>query len=1127
MEHAEIEQEILEQSISVCPEVDVIRGIDGFSPIANVERVEHGARITVTDKTGTTTTVVMDGQKGEKGDKGDSGDYNELANKPSINNVELVGNKSISDLGLASKAELTSFRDEYDSFTEEISTAIENETEAREQAVSAEETARINADAGLQEQIDGITASSDVKDIVGTKEELDAYDKSTLGNNDIIKVISDSTHEDAMSYYRYDSATNAFVYIGKEGPFYTKAESDAEFAKATDLSSYVKKTDYATGSEAGVIKTSGSDYFTAMTGGGKLYATTATYDKYQANNGSMFMSKGTTENLLTARKYLMPEYTQTLPQTGAENKLYLVPTAEQPDVLNQTEGKEITLTDSSEGNLEWGEIKGETSQQTTSGKNLLKLANLNKTLNGVTCTYDDSEQTLTFNGTCTDDNTVFMFANNSVQFTSGKTRASAHYVSGSVTTYCAVRFFDSTYAGTNFVILTLSASNPIISSLADKTYSLDPSKASIRFNTGSVANNFKIKLMVADTNDTTFEPYTAGASPNPTYPQEVKTVTGKNEIVVSGKNLAWDGWAEDFVARVNSSIHAGLETVDGKECVRWKENTGYQDYDHRYIFKPEDGFKENTRYTVSMDLKPSSNFSCIRLAYSDGTSGGFKTDLTANTWQHVTMTSLAGKTIKYISVQYNAGTIYMDLDTFMVEESTSATTYEPYRKQSVEVNLGKNLFELANTYVFENLTWGTTSYQILESINTLENGTYTLSADFEITATDSNPPQTPAKGFYIEKPDGNIINRTNWSSTAVGTKERMTLSFTINDTNRGSFSRVYMYGFAPTGTGRAKVSNVQIEKGSATEFAPYFTPIELCKIGTHQDRIYKDSEGWKLHKEVGKKVWDGSEGWGSSGAGVTGNIKAFVSTGGLPLAKNWSEGYCDRFVAIEEEEWSQDYYKGSADCTTTNGNMYIRISGDLASSPATFKTWLASNPTTYYYQLITPTDTLITNSALIEQLENLNTLTTGQGYNLISTDTEHEVPTLKFSYYRPDPTVTKDEYIWVENHYEQLGGHRKFAHNLSVNHHTAQGHWQYSFQITTDTHTHFTHLYQVAKYIADNHAGLVLPISGTYTEGNDIYFITKLEGYSSSQVAIEMRKLSDGSLRRITTGAVDVIDYVS
>lgn len=93
-------------------------------------------------------------------------------------------------------------------------------------SISQEVYDRQSADDHLQEQIDGITASSDVKDIVGTYEELQAYDKSTLGNNDIIKVLQDETQENASTYYRYIASTQSFTYIGKEGPFYTKSEAD-------------------------------------------------------------------------------------------------------------------------------------------------------------------------------------------------------------------------------------------------------------------------------------------------------------------------------------------------------------------------------------------------------------------------------------------------------------------------------------------------------------------------------------------------------------------------------------------------------------------------------------------------------------------------------------------------------------------------------------------------------------------------------------------------------------------------------------------------------------------------------------------------------------------------------------
>ena len=52
-------------------------------------------------------------------------------------------------------------------------------------AIGVETTAREGADSNLQSQIDALVASSDVTDIVGTYAELEDYDTSTLGDNEI------------------------------------------------------------------------------------------------------------------------------------------------------------------------------------------------------------------------------------------------------------------------------------------------------------------------------------------------------------------------------------------------------------------------------------------------------------------------------------------------------------------------------------------------------------------------------------------------------------------------------------------------------------------------------------------------------------------------------------------------------------------------------------------------------------------------------------------------------------------------------------------------------------------------------------------------------------------------------
>lgn len=99
--------------------------------------------------------------------------------------------------------------------------------------IATEAETRDAADLDLQGQIDAISSASDVVDVVGTYAELQSYDTSKLSDNDIIKVLTDETHDDAISYYRWNDASDVFTYIGSQGPFYTKSETDATFVPQT------------------------------------------------------------------------------------------------------------------------------------------------------------------------------------------------------------------------------------------------------------------------------------------------------------------------------------------------------------------------------------------------------------------------------------------------------------------------------------------------------------------------------------------------------------------------------------------------------------------------------------------------------------------------------------------------------------------------------------------------------------------------------------------------------------------------------------------------------------------------------------------------------------------------------
>lgn len=145
------------------------------------------------------------------------------------------------------------------------------------------------ADNNLQSQIDAISASSDVTDIVGTYAELQAYDTSTLTNDDIIKVLQDESQGGATTYYRWviSGSSGSFVLIGAEGPYYTKAEADELLGEKQNKIDSTHKLDsdlvddsgqtnkFVTASEKTQISTNASD-ITALQSGKADKSTTYT-----------------------------------------------------------------------------------------------------------------------------------------------------------------------------------------------------------------------------------------------------------------------------------------------------------------------------------------------------------------------------------------------------------------------------------------------------------------------------------------------------------------------------------------------------------------------------------------------------------------------------------------------------------------------------------------------------------------------------------------------------------------------------------------------------------------------------------------------------------------------------------
>ena len=149
--------------------------------------------------------------------------------------------------------------------------------------------------------------------------------------------------------------------------------------------------------------------------------------------------------------------------------------------------------------------------------------------------------------------------------------------------------------------------------------------------------------------------------------------------------------------------------------------------------------------------------------------------------------------------------------------------------------------------------------------------------------------------------------------------------------------------------------------------------IELCKIGTYQDYIYKDSGKWYLHKEIGKVVLNGSEGWQVNSSST--NYYRYVAT----ISDSISSSNTDETIYT-----TSNYFVGSSAKNTiitnptqnliaivSNNRFMVNTIDSNLFTNSNFQNWLSNHNTTVYYVLATSTNTEITDTNLISNLDDL------------------------------------------------------------------------------------------------------------------------------------------------------------
>ena len=344
--------------------------------------------------------------------------------------------------------------------------------------------------------------------------------------------------------------------------------------------------------------------------------------------------------------------------TGGEEWEY----EEQEEVSE--EGSEITFDDTVDGaRITDLTLKGDTFQQTYSGKNILVGNYQSGTNRGIAHSWDNVFVTLSGTTTSTYSDIVDQI---NMSLSEGTYTFSINK---------PVQFrvcFRILYGGSSHDIRiqqgSTSATATIPSGVTDallvRPYIDEVSAGTV------ISETFGIMLEVGST-ASPFEPYVGTASPNPDYPQDVQVVTGAQTVKVSGKNsMPMSSASVDDNIRINSF---GIDLAAGTYTISFDLNSF--------------SLGTNSSFGLYMGLTNSSNvqfYDHSFITINSSTTTGRKS-YTFTITDDAAASGLSN--IRASAANYNNGA-RAELSNIQIEPGSSATAYEPYQSQSYTVDLG-------------------------------------------------------------------------------------------------------------------------------------------------------------------------------------------------------------------------------------------------------------------------------------------------------------------------------------------------------------------------------------------------------------------------------------------------------
>lgn len=555
--------------------------------------------------------------------------------------------------------------------------------------------------------------------------------------------------------------------------------------------------------------------------------------------------------------------------------------------------KSISVNDVNTDKENYIILKGDTSQDSTTGKNLFGFpTNKTVTQRGITFSYNKDTQILSYSGTATHTDIYLSLVGDDFNLDANKnykasiTNAISNFTV-QITRANVSANGNITPGNTSVTVTNLSTGIPNAVMLYASGLTVDT----------SYSGSFKLQIEEG-TSVTSWEKFTNGASPNPDYPQEIRTVSENNTIIVEGKNLMPTTLYKGITYNIPVGTTRTISTYTGS----YVEQLG----NGKIRFNsPSTTWNE---FNLVSNVLPRGNYR-LHIYKEDGT------------------TALTGGTTVYKC------------------KKISETQY----KNMGVANVGQS--------------W--TNFNTLGTTN-----------------------------IYIDDDDLCVI---------------------INFANNAVVNNGYVDLWC------------QLEKGTTvTNYEPYqgvsypinLGTLELCKIENNQDYFYKKNNNWYIHKEVGKTIFNDCVASGTGAGGTTymitlGNISTMPS-------QNWGYGYCDYFAR------GTDKIHNVIRFGANNRQIFIYSNDDRFQDKTSTDTWLSTHPLTVYYQLETPTDTLVTNSTLSSQLDALYNAALPSLTNIYSnTNNLPSYIDLKYNVVTPSPSPDRPSEIKVVKGNNTIWSHGK------------------------------------------------------------------------------------------------------